>query len=914
MKNKLRKVLSVFCVLAMVVTAFAVVGRNVKAEIETQTEYTEEEIENQFLELLTATGFNMYASVQEDVNGNYRISFGSDNPGYYECTLTPAHVDAFMKSSDNINPMLGKEQQNVNEYERNFLNPFVATDGNIHMAWQEKADDNFEIFYTNDEGKQYENTLIQVIKKMSALDDKNSQKAIGNLNDALEKCLEQDFKHSIDNVHHAVKNLEKAENIETINTLIDSVMDFAKTNILYAEYDLTFNNTYIQEAYDKYYLAVDKYEKGNYDSAVGQFKNSYLKIVEAYEEKDEIFTGVDFGETVRISYTDYDSVAPEIFLNELISVGWMEVMLEENHVYYARTHNGINWWYFDATVHASAYMGYWGMSSSILTPCCLIIIGIVLLLLLLLIILIILALERIIGGIWPGPNPDPNPDPDPAPDLCILDVTFSPQYPVAATGSYNSVTTISAWIDNEGAFVNQIDVTFWDNSVEIGTVTSDLYPLLLPQGKEVCIDYNIPTIGSHTIKAVVDPHGAIDDGDTSNNERSETVSSVLDPAGDEDGDTLINYDEVYGFTGGVFGFTYRTNPHEGDTDNDECDDFNDPIPLDYDMDGDGYINDASLIDPGTASYVSRLVDPVNNDENLQRYDERMGMLIPDDDTDEDEILDDVDDDDDGDGMPDDYEWTHGVGYGGWQHVSLYNARYAVIIGGGSENSDKNYPAFENDLILMFEGLKDYSYTNDNIYCFLWDGSSNAGGRADGAATLDNIVDAFIEIGNKITKNDFFYFFEFCHGTADYDGNFYIYQEYVGEGTPYTYSSLNTDIQNHVGTYYARSVLVFVSCHSGWATEQITLSNSVVITSSKKDEHSWCWKGTDDTEHVEFLYNDKTAAPGFLREFGSIDDAESLYDLYWKGYNAARDDDDFFKVDESYPQQKESGCLSSDTYF
>ena len=81
MKNKLRKIVSVFCVLAIVITAFAAVGRDVKAEIERQTEYTEKEIENQFLGLLTSAGLNMYVSVQEDVNGNYVISFGSDNTG-----------------------------------------------------------------------------------------------------------------------------------------------------------------------------------------------------------------------------------------------------------------------------------------------------------------------------------------------------------------------------------------------------------------------------------------------------------------------------------------------------------------------------------------------------------------------------------------------------------------------------------------------------------------------------------------------------------------------------------------------------------------------------------------------------------------------------------------------------------------
>ena len=423
MKNKLKKTVSVFCVLAIVITAFAAVGRNVKAEMETQTEYTEEEIENQFLELLTAAGFNMYVSVQEDINGNYKISFGSDNPGYYEFTLAPAHVDAFMKSSDNINPMLGEyEPQTFNEnFERDFLNPFVATDSNIHMVWQENLTGNFEIYYVNDAEHNYETTLRGAIEKLNNFNDKNTQKGVEKLNAALDKCLEQDYKHSIDRVHQAVnfleKNKESSINKIIIASLLISVGVFAKTNILYAEYNITFNNTYVREAYEKYNMAIEKYKENNYDAAIKMFKNSYLKLIEAYEENNEVFIGVDFGKIVRISYTDHDSVAPVVFLNRMISVSWMEVLPGENHVYYASSNNGVNWQYYDATVYASSYLELWGMDSAIeaffigiIIGIIIIIISIIIYLILLLITLIILALKRIIGGIWPGPSPEPEPE------------------------------------------------------------------------------------------------------------------------------------------------------------------------------------------------------------------------------------------------------------------------------------------------------------------------------------------------------------------------------------------------------------------------------------------------------------------------------------------------------------------------
>ncbi len=248
------------------------------------------------------------------------------------------------------------------------LNPCVATNGNIHIVWQENLTGNYEIYVVNDAQHNYEVTLTEAIEELSVFDDKDSQKALENLNDALNDCLEQDYKHSIDNVHAAVKNLEKAENTELINTLVDAVRDFAKANILYAEDYLTFNNSYIQEAYNKYYLAIEKYNNGNYDAAIKQFKNSYLKLLEAYEENDETYVGVDFGKMVRISYTDYDSVNPQIFLNGTINVCWEEIIGDETHVYFARSsNNGITWWYFDATEYAYTYLYYAGINPDLLS-------------------------------------------------------------------------------------------------------------------------------------------------------------------------------------------------------------------------------------------------------------------------------------------------------------------------------------------------------------------------------------------------------------------------------------------------------------------------------------------------------------------------------------------------------------------
>jgi len=199
------------------------------------------------------------------------------------------------------------------------LNPDVATNektGVIHMVWQENItgenNSQYEVMYVNNMSRNFEGVLVSVINAVETLiaEGEDYEDVLKELDKALEEYNKKDFKHSIDKVHHIVKDLEKIGNTELINTLVDSVRDFAKTNILYAEYNLSFNNSYIQEAYEKYLKADEKYADENYDAAIKQFKNSYLKIVEGYEENDETYIGIDFGKIVRISYTDYDSVNP----------------------------------------------------------------------------------------------------------------------------------------------------------------------------------------------------------------------------------------------------------------------------------------------------------------------------------------------------------------------------------------------------------------------------------------------------------------------------------------------------------------------------------------------------------------------------------------------------------------------------
>ena len=431
------------------------------------------------------------------------------------------------------------------------LNPDVATDEYIHIVWQENLTSQTEIYYVNDANKNFKGVLESTINTVETLIVKDDvyEDILEELNDALEEYIEEDYKHGTDDVHHAVKDLEKVGNTKLINILVDSMRDFAKTNILYAEYDLTFNNIYIQEAYEKYYLAIDKYDENNYDAAIKQFKNAYLKIVEGYEENDETFVGIDFGKIVRISYTEFDSVDPQIFLNGTISVGWKENMGSEPHVYYARSsNNGKTWWYFDATEYGYNYLSAIGINPYsvniettlrvtralediravhgchyIYTP-------------------IVKKETGIIDRHYYSPINDPylelykdryeivpidgkefylicGPGPIPSPPPQMPDLTFRYAYPSKPLPVEGEKITIYANITNQGdaTVSGEVNSTFLQKEVMVGNVS--VSPPLKPgEGKQIEKEYTV-TAGRHVmIQCTADPNNDLtDEGNKDNN-------------------------------------------------------------------------------------------------------------------------------------------------------------------------------------------------------------------------------------------------------------------------------------------------------------------------------------------------------------------------------------------------------------
>lgn len=400
---------------------------------------------------------------------------------------------------------------------------------------------------------------------------------------------------------------------------------------------------------------------------------------------------------------------------------------------------------------------------------------------------------------------------------------------------------------------------------------------------------------------------------------------------DTDGDTLWDGHEVNDL---------YTSPIKFDTDNDGCDDYHDPIPLDYDIDRDGYINNPCIADWQSFLSVSHF-DPdgdgmhyevVEEDLNLKR--DPSGDFIDDIDMDGDGI-DDVDDPDaDNDGMSDEYEFDHGVGIPcGWQNPYIYNERYAVLVGGGStdetEDKDKgsNWDAFWKDPKDMYIALENsYNYKSNNIYLHHWDKQQgDYGVFVMGPSTWQvdpidqstwglGIKDSFTEISNKITKNDFFFFLSCSHGTMvgiliwDYksDG---LQGLRFGELEGSNYPNLETELNK---LHFKRASIVIGCCWSEVAIPELYGEDRIVITSSEFDEPSYSWENhfpgsTSWDNHFEFFHDNEhdLDTKGFVYSL-KHDGIISLKTAFVDGYNAARHDDFGGGDDTSHAKLDDNG--------
>jgi hypothetical protein len=227
----------------------------------------------------------------------------------------------------------------------------------------------------------------------------------------------------------------------------------------------------------------------------------------------------------------------------------------------------------------------------------------------------------------------------------------------------------------------------------------------------------------------------------------------------------------------------------------------------------------------------------------------------------------------------------------------YSENYAILISGDRGppvEVDRTYMAsantrdeFWNDLYLMWESLYTMGFKNDNIYVFYEEGEGvNSPARYNSSSEydIDDIVDyetkrdTIFSILEKLadgyapdgipqlTNNDFLFIWTFGHGNAtSTDTTITVWDNTI---TDTELASYLDDIA------YDNRIIWMQQCFSGGFIDDLSNSNSVIITACKSDEFAYRADedypdGADSTEsdywgsswshHGEFNYHGINAA-------------------------------------------------------
>jgi len=280
--------------------------------------------------------------------------------------------------------------------------------------------------------------------------------------------------------------------------------------------------------------------------------------------------------------------------------------------------------------------------------------------------------------------------------------------------------------------------------------------------------------------------------------------------------------------------------------------------------------------------------------------------------------------------------NYGVANSGWQNPWIYNARYAVLIVGGSTDSSENFAAFANDVKSMYSVLKNkYNYNTENLFVHRWnlhkglhaDGIDYAGPadwRVDDAhhdEWGDGINQTFEKIRPKMTKNDFLYLMFVGHGLMTADGNgrggFVGYDCESGDKLNIYYGRIEGKYYHIDGELdnlnYMRVVLVFAACGSGTAVQgtnsepgaNLKDDNRIIITSCEKNEYT---PATPTRDHVFFLWHD-WVSNGFVYKY-----ANSGFISVESAYQSGLDAVNAYNPWPTHPLRWNDGVKASCTYL
>jgi len=150
-------------------------------------------------------------------------------------------------------------------------------------------------------------------------------------------------------------------------------------------------------------------------------------------------------------------------------------------------------------------------------------------------------------------------------------------------------------------------------------------------------------------------------------------------------------------------------------------------------------------------------------------------------------------------------------------------KFAVIASGSSYDS-QHYTWFLNSTNMAYRLLKNSGYTDENIY-YLFENSKEA--EVDFQSTIDNFKKVTGKLQEKSGKTDTIVLFLIGHGSFDGTNSYYALSGYNLSDTEMAamFKNLKRD----------KLIFVFSPCNSGGFVDDLSGENTVVITSTRKDE-------------------------------------------------------------------------------
>ena len=150
-------------------------------------------------------------------------------------------------------------------------------------------------------------------------------------------------------------------------------------------------------------------------------------------------------------------------------------------------------------------------------------------------------------------------------------------------------------------------------------------------------------------------------------------------------------------------------------------------------------------------------------------------------------------------------------------------RYAVVASGASLDS-QHYKWFLNSTNMAYKLLKNNGYVDENIY-YLFENSKEL--YVDYGATIDNFKKISAELQKKTTEKDDIVLFLIGHGSYRNTNSYYSLNDY-------SLSDIEL-AELFKGIKRNKLVFVFSPCNSGGFIDNLSGDNTIVITSTRKDE-------------------------------------------------------------------------------